>query len=88
MEKSIGRFLDKKEVVHHIDEDPENNCIDNLKLYKSAGERCVKEHPEALYKATQACIGRPPWNKGVKDCYGPNTSEIMRNKRQKHNQSI
>lgn len=35
MESSIGRFLDPKEVVHHIDGDRSNNSIENLKLYAS-----------------------------------------------------
>ena len=34
MEKSVGRYLDLKEVVHHIDNDPTNNDINNLMLFK------------------------------------------------------
>ena len=32
MEKHIGRKLTRKEAVHHIDENKENNEIENLKL--------------------------------------------------------
>lgn len=36
MEKSIGRCLDNKEVVHHLDENVDNNIIDNLLLLPDA----------------------------------------------------
>ena len=32
MEKHIGRYIEKGEVVHHIDFDKTNNDINNLKL--------------------------------------------------------
>lgn len=38
MEDHIGRYLTATEVVHHIDDDPSNNCIENLKLYDSNTE--------------------------------------------------
>ena len=38
MEKKLGRYLTKKEVVHHIDGNPRNNRILNLRLFKSVGE--------------------------------------------------
>jgi len=31
--KLVGRFLDRKEVVHHIDHDPTNNKKENLLLF-------------------------------------------------------
>jgi len=37
MEKKIGRYLKKTELVHHIDHDPINNDIDNLTLLKNRG---------------------------------------------------
>lgn len=35
MEQHIGRYLSSDEVVHHIDDDSQNNVLDNLKLYPS-----------------------------------------------------
>jgi len=44
MEKKIGRYLDKKEVVHHIDGNRLNNNINNLKLYACSGDHSKTEH--------------------------------------------
>ena len=33
MEKHLGRYLDPKEVVHHKDDNPQNNSIENLELF-------------------------------------------------------
>lgn len=38
MEKKLGRYLTKSEVVHHRDEDAGNNSPDNLELFPSNGE--------------------------------------------------
>lgn len=32
MEKHFGRFLKPEEVIHHVDENPRNNVIENLRL--------------------------------------------------------
>lgn len=42
MERKIGRLLRPEEVVHHIDENPENNDISNLMLF--ANDREHKRH--------------------------------------------
>lgn len=38
MENTIGRFLSKKEIVHHIDRNRSNNTIENLQLVSSQSE--------------------------------------------------
>lgn len=43
MEKKIGRFLTKDEVVHHIDGNKQNNDISNLQLFSSHSEH-MKDH--------------------------------------------
>jgi len=35
VEKKIGRYLTKEEVVHHRDEDKTNNSIENLRVFKT-----------------------------------------------------
>ena len=38
MENHLGRYLTPKEIIHHIDENPSNNSIENLKLCKNNAE--------------------------------------------------
>lgn len=38
MEQKLGRLLDQKEVVHHLDGTTDNNHPDNLGIYPSNGE--------------------------------------------------
>jgi len=38
MEQKLGRFLDRKEVVHHFDGTTDNNVPENLGLFRSNGE--------------------------------------------------
>ncbi len=45
MEQHIGRYLEPTEVVHHIDGNPRNNDISNLRLYASQSEHIATEHP-------------------------------------------
>lgn len=46
MEQHLGRYLEPTEVVHHIDGNPRNNDISNLKLYASQAEHMKAEHPD------------------------------------------
>lgn len=38
VEQHLGRFLHPSEVVHHLDEDPQNNTIENLQVFANNGE--------------------------------------------------
>jgi len=51
MEQLLGRYLLPTEVVHHIDNDPQNNHPDNLRLYGSNGDH--------LAETLQGCV--PQW---------------------------
>jgi endogenous inhibitor of DNA gyrase (YacG/DUF329 family) len=44
MESHIGRYLDKKEVVHHINHIKSDNSIGNLMLFPSPGQHTVSCH--------------------------------------------
>lgn len=43
MEQKMGRFLQKEEVIHHIDGNKENNEINNLMLFENHAEH-IKYH--------------------------------------------
>ena len=70
MEKSLGRYLRKKEVVHHIDGNPLNNNIKNLVLFSRNSEHLKAElsgkspnwTPEGF---ANMCKKRPRWLKNA-----------------------
>jgi len=62
MEKHLGRYLEKSEVVHHVDHNITNNSIINLKLYSSHGQHTKHAHPEVYEKARKVSLGRKPIN--------------------------
>ena len=44
MEKKLGRYLDKKEVIHHIDGRKDNNRRKNLQLFINDSEQKKRRH--------------------------------------------
>lgn len=44
MEKKLGRYLKKEEVVHHINHNRLDNSIENLMLLPSTGKHYIQEH--------------------------------------------
>ena len=50
MENHIGRKLKPKEVIHHLNENPSDNRIENLVLCKSSGEHHAKYHSKNRLK--------------------------------------
>ena len=59
MADHIGRPLRKGEVVHHVNEIPTDNRIENLRLCANSGSHIRDYHPEALKKALKASVGKP-----------------------------
>lgn len=51
-------------VVHHKDENPHNNKLENLEIMSR--EAHIKIHMDGNPKFLLACKGRTPWNKGKK----------------------
>lgn len=47
MERHLRRYLKPGEVVHHIDENPSNNEISNLRLYSSQSEHIKDAHSKS-----------------------------------------
>lgn len=54
MEQHLGRYLEPTEVVHHIDGNPRNNDISNLRLYSSHSEHIATEHPDLKTRRYQS----------------------------------
>lgn len=50
MEKHIGRKLLPTEIVHHKNHNPEDNSIDNLELFDSAGQHTKIAHQDLFEK--------------------------------------
>lgn len=48
IEKKIGRFLTRKEVVHHINGIRGDNRIENLELHSSQSEHMKEHYPKGM----------------------------------------
>ncbi len=46
MEQHVGRYLEPQEVVHHIDNNPLNNDVSNLRLFANQSEHMKIAHPK------------------------------------------
>lgn len=76
MEKQLGRFLGKKEVVDHINGIVNDNRIENLKLFENQSEHIKQEGIRGKYKKndiwrkniSEGKMGSIPWNKGLTYC--------------------
>lgn len=53
MEKSIGRYLDKKEVVHHKNGNRSDNRIKNLELFDTNGQHIKEEARLGVLRKTE-----------------------------------
>lgn len=55
MENHLGRLLEDGEVVHHKDEDKNNNAIENLALMTNAEHSCLHSRKKQLVKL-ECCV--------------------------------
>jgi hypothetical protein len=53
VEKSIGRFLEKHEIVHHIDKDKQNNNIENLHLFSGKDNKESSQMHNAAHESLE-----------------------------------
>lgn len=75
MEKKIGRYLEPQEVVHHIDDNPSNNCPDNLQLFPNNAEHISKTLSGRPADNTHAVAGR---KKQIADWWRPVVPTVLR----------
>ena len=76
MEERLGRYLNFKEIVHHINNIRDDDRFENLQLFKNEFEHksfhCKKRGK--FFKK-----GHIPWHKGRKNVYSQETIEKIRN---------
>ena len=61
-ERYLGRFLDSKEVIHHINGDREDNRIENLQLSIENGEHIKEYHQKRRNNNGQFICNEPIFN--------------------------
>ena len=68
-ENSVGRILDQGEMVHHIDGDKANNCLDNLEIMSTSGHarHHANERSKPLVDCECSCGARFSLKKHVYD---------------------
>jgi hypothetical protein len=49
MEEFLSRYLTPEEIVHHIDGNKSNNCIENLQLFSTNGEHTAYHNKNPLF---------------------------------------
>lgn len=49
MEKKLGRFLERTEIIHHINGISDDNRIENLELVNSQSEHMKIHHPKGIH---------------------------------------
>ena len=80
IEKFLGRYLNPKETIHHINGIKTDNRIENLQLFATRGQHTKHAHPEIIAKAKILNKGRKPpnYNKTIHYCLNC-TKEFMDN---------
>jgi hypothetical protein len=53
MEKQLGRFLEKHEIVHHIDKNKQNNNIENLYLFSGKDNKESSQMHNAAHESLE-----------------------------------